>query len=352
MSESHIQLPKDGLGKKLRSIVVDLGSGDVHHELFIPTDQSGQIYTEANPFYVNVSGNTVQLQSGTMVQLPSTQVVNVSGQTVVVASGHVGSVAITDDGGTARALVTTVESDAVGGTNQALYVANYNMGYSQDGNRWSRLRVNKSGQGALVVASSGQDHIVIQSLSGEIRTDSAGNLKIGINGTNGIQAEVFGNAGDGLASTTNVLMVANENLIYDADADKFNRVRTNLSGQGALSVASSGQSHIVTGKHASSAILFSGYGTTNTIAVSGIGFAIHEQATVYIENLGGGSGINYSVRGHIVSGLLIDALISGTIHSGTIETQTLSDAYEYIDVGIDSTQDNFSGLVTVGLVRK
>jgi len=292
MAESHIQLPRDGLGKKLRSIIADIGSGDIHHELFIPTNQSGQIYTESNPFYVsqvsganvtavvtisgqgvflpdtqivNISGQTVQLQSGTTVQLPSTQVVNVSGQTVVVASGFNGWVTLTQ---------------------------------------------------------------------------------------NGIESSIITAGVDGVDNTVNQLMVGGFHYAYDADANKWNRVRVNKSGQGALVVASSGQDHIVTGKHASSVILFSGYGTTNTIAVSGIGFAIHEQATVYIENLGGGSGINYSVRGHIVSGLLIDALISGTIHSGTIETQTLSDAYEYIDVGIDSTQDNFSGLVTVGLVRK
>ena len=109
---------------------------------------------------------------------------------------------------------------------------------------------------------------------------------------------------------------------------------------------------IVTSKNGASVTLFSGYGATNTVVVSGFGFLQHERATIVLEHLGGGSGANYSVIGHALSGAVKYTITSGAIYSGDVVAETISDPYEWLDIGIDNTQDNFSGLVTVAVVRR
>lgn len=248
-SGTYVQLPATQV-VKISGATVSITSGQV---VQLPATQ-----------VVNVSGQIVSITSGQTIQLPATQVVKVSGEMVVLASGD-GAMTVAGAGGVVDAGIR--DADAVWGDKRALFTFPYNIGYDADGNSWNRIRVNKSGQGALVVASSGLDHIV-------------------------------------------------------------------------------------TGKYGKRNILFSGYGTTNTIVTSGFGFLQHERATISLSHLGGGSGINYNIIGHTMSGVVKYAITSGVIYSGDITVETISDPYEWIEVGADSTQNNFSGQVTVVAVRR
>jgi hypothetical protein len=126
-----------------------------------------------------------------------------------------------------------------------------------------------------------------------------------------------------------------------------------VSGTVAVSgvVQISGET-IITAKNGATSVLFSGYGTTNTVVYSGFGFTQHEAATFVLTHLGNGSGINYSIRGYVLSGVAPYVLSSGTINSGDVSVETITDPYSWIDIGVDSTQDNFSGLLTVAVLRR
>jgi hypothetical protein len=126
-----------------------------------------------------------------------------------------------------------------------------------------------------------------------------------------------------------------------------------VSGTVAVSgvVQISGET-IITAKNGATSVLFSGYGTTNTVVYSGFGFTQHEAATFVLTHLGNGSGINYSIRGYVLSGVAPYVLSSGTINSGDVSVETITDPYSWIDIGADSTQDNFSGLLTVAVLRR
>jgi len=90
MSESYVQLPADGAGKKLRSIEKTVGANDVHHEVLVLADAGGSIIgSGGDPYVVKISGEAVVIESGQTVQLPSTQQVQVSGQGVFLPDTQV-----------------------------------------------------------------------------------------------------------------------------------------------------------------------------------------------------------------------------------------------------------------------
>ena len=131
-----------------------------------------------------------------------------------------------------------------------------------------------------------------------------------------------------------------------------------ISGQGVILPATqvvkvSGE-QVVVNYDGAVTTLFSGYPCTNTIVTSGIGFLQYGKATFSFTNtgIGAGSGVNYSVVGFTLSGVISKALASGTIYSGGTEIQTITDPYSWLNVGADNTQDNFSGNITVIVVRK
>ena len=129
-----------------------------------------------------------------------------------------------------------------------------------------------------------------------------------------------------------------------------------ISGQGvflpATQVVKTSGETTVTAKNVDTLFLFSGYGTTNTIVTSGFGFTTKEAAAINLTHGGGGSGINYSVIGYIVSGIIPYVITSNTLYSGNVIVQTLSDPYSWVDIGIDSKQDGVSGIITVVVARK
>jgi hypothetical protein len=128
---------------------------------------------------------------------------------------------------------------------------------------------------------------------------------------------------------------------------------TQVSGTVAVSgvVQISGET-VTTAKNGVVSVLFSGYGTTNTVVYSGFGFTQHEAASIVLTHLGNGSGINYSFRGYVLSGTAPLVLSSGTIDSGDTVVETITDPYSWVDIGADSKQDNFSGLLTVAVLRR
>ena len=195
-----------------------------------------------------------------------------------------------------------------------------------------------------VVNVSGQTVVLASGFVGSVGiTDDAGANMVGVG--------AYSNTDDNIGNLQS-LLTTSFNFGYNPDSGKWSRLRVNKSGQGTLVVASSGVDHIVTGKYGTRTILFSGYGTTNTVVVSGFGFLQHERATIVLTNIGEGSGANYSVIGHAMSGVIKYVITSGVIYSGDIVRETISDPYEWIDIGVDSTQDNFSGQVTVVAVRR
>ena len=140
MSLNTIQLPADGAGKKLFAITKSLSSDTVYMEVHALVDASGAIISPANPIHTTI--NTVYSGVG-----PS--IVNVAGAA-----------------GTTIAPVGSYANDGVAVTTNGLATQSYLYGYDGDAAKINRLRVNKSGQGALVVASSGVDY-VISKISGE-----------------------------------------------------------------------------------------------------------------------------------------------------------------------------------------
>lgn len=203
-------------------------------------------------------------------------IVQVSGQTVVLASGFHGVVALTDDGGVSRVSVGGL-SDAYPTGTISLATQGFIHVWDAEGGFFSRVRANKSGQGALAVATSGSDYIVVAS---------------------------------GLYITN--------------------------SGQG-----------VITAKAGETLSLFSGYGATNSYVYSGTGFLNHEKATIMLECIELGSGVAYTIRGYVISGVTPYCLASGSLISGQVEVETLGDPYEYVDVGIKALQTTQSGAATV-----
>lgn len=127
-----------------------------------------------------------------------------------------------------------------------------------------------------------------------------------------------------------------------------------LSGQGVFLpdtqvVKTSGEA---TTKTTVGMFLFSGYGCTNTVEYSGASFTVFEDATVVLEHLGEGSGADYWVRGYALSGVTAYVLGSGIMNSGDTALVTIATPYEWIEVGVENTQTDFSGLVTVLLARR
>ena len=100
-------------------------------------------------------------------------------------------------------------------------------------------------------------------------------------------------------------------------------------------------------------ILQSGQKTTNDL-VYGAKFTTlgYAKTTISIENVGEGSGVDYTIRGYPVEGFPANYLLgSGSVTvPGTLKVETLMDAWSQIDVGCKSHDLNLSGVVTVSSV--
>lgn len=78
----------------------------------------------------------------------------------IVISKTSGEAVVIGDVAGALAEVNNANVDGESVGTQRLETKSILYGYEEDGDEWNRIRVNKSGQGALVVASSGQDYIL------------------------------------------------------------------------------------------------------------------------------------------------------------------------------------------------
>uniref|UniRef100_A0A6M3JMF3 Uncharacterized protein n=1 Tax=viral metagenome TaxID=1070528 RepID=A0A6M3JMF3_9ZZZZ len=113
----------------------------------------------------DVTVGTVVISSGEIHILSGQVIAKTSGETISIASGPKILAAITDDAGTTFVAVGTPNTDGAD-VGESLYTQGFTYGYDAAISKWNRIRVNKSGQGALVVASSGQDYVLVKT-SGE-----------------------------------------------------------------------------------------------------------------------------------------------------------------------------------------
>jgi hypothetical protein len=236
----------------------------------------------------------------------------ISGDTVTVASGVNIIAALTDDGGGTFAAIGTPNSDGAD-VGESLYTQSFSYGYDEITGKWNRIRTNKSGQGSLVVASSGQDHVITEPFSG---------------------AEIIWRP----ANQSGIEIIHHPEL--NSGLEIIHRPALN-SGQ-----------VVATHQDGDAFAPFSGYGTTNAYVYSGFGFLKHAAATILIKNAGPGSGAYYTIRGYPLSGILLTSLGSGALYSGDQAVETLTDAYDYVEIGVESVQDNFSSVVTVTVARR
>jgi len=119
----------------------------------------------------------------------------------------------------------------------------------------------------------------------------------------------------------------------------------------------SGETIKISGEHVTitngtSDVLFSGYMCTNTLVYSGVGFTTYNKATILLQCLNEGSGVYYNIRGYPVSGVTAFSLTSGQLTSGQLVRETLTDTYDWVDVGVENTVDNYTGVVTVTTSRR
>ncbi len=185
-------------------------------------------------------------------------------------------------------------------------------------------------QQPLPVKVSGEVVSVASGVEINYRTDKLSGLQV-INAS-GLQV---------IVQAPLVVKISGETLSIASGVEVISRP-SNLSGQ-----------NVISNKDGEAIVLFSGYSTTNTVVYSGFGFLKHEAATILLTHLGdAGSGINYTIRGAVLSGAIQYSIVSGSIYSGDVVVETLSDPYSYVDVGIDSKQDTNSGQVTVTVVRR
>ena len=220
-----------------------------------------------------------------------------------------------------------------------------------------------SGHITIIGSISGQMVVITSGAFGSVITDVSGQTVKLESGTT-IQlptTQIVKISGDTVSITsgqivqlpaTQVVKVSGETVFVKGSGEWF-EVHVLSGGEpvGTVTTDVSGQT-VITAKYGTAFILFSGYGTTNTIVVSGFGFLQHEAATIGFTNLGEGSGINYNVKGYVVSGIMPQYLTSGTIYSGDVVAETISDPYSWVEVGVDSKQDDFSGLVTITAARR
>lgn len=122
-----------------------------------------------------------------------------------------------------------------------------------------------------------------------------------------------------------------------------------LSGQ--LIAKTSGEV-VSTRPHGQSDAPFTGYACTNTLVYSGVPFITHGKATILLECLEQGSGVEYTIRGYPLSGAVAHSITSGALVSGEIKVETLSDPYDWIEVGAENLVDNRTGVVTVFIARR
>jgi hypothetical protein len=166
-------------------------------------------------------------------------------------------------------------------------------------------------------------------------------------------AEVHTGAGDGRSKDTYGIANYSYLISYDKDADKWNRIRVNKSGQGALTVATSGSDYVVTRRATSAVLLASGLATMDTYTYSGAAFTDKNTASVVVDYLGGGSGVSYRVRGHAIQNIAPAIIGSGVVAtSGNQGTLTVTGAYQYVEVGVANLQAGFSGAASVILATQ
>ena len=175
--------------------------------------------------------------------------VKISGS-VTLNSGFVGAVALTDDGGGSVAYIGGIaNADAQYSDSNLLGVANFNLAYDKDFDRWNRVRVNKSGQGALVVASSGSDYIQVAApMSGKARpllsvTGASGGVILTSGAVTALTVKALtGNSGDifiGFNVSTE-MPYSGYGMLLDAgdswtiDIDEIGRVRAFATMSGDL----------------------------------------------------------------------------------------------------------------------
>jgi len=134
------------------------------------------------PTPVIVTSGTVVIDSGVeVIHRPA----NLSGVKTLAS--------ITDDGGANVAVVSLPSLDSLAPTAyHTLTVIGLNYGYDAKGDRWQRLRVNKSGQGALTVATSGIDTISVTSGVGALISGQTVDLASGVEIMSGVGVLISG----------------------------------------------------------------------------------------------------------------------------------------------------------------
>ena len=214
--------------------------------------------------------------------------------------------------------------------------------------------------GLVVITVSGQWFST--SVSGQHLVISSGAIATVITDVSGQTVKLESGTTVQLPSTQVVktsgeqVVVASGAVIHRALLSGLQTIIGSISGQGvflpATQVVKTSGETVVTTKQGTAFTIFSGYGATNTIVTSGFGFLEHERATIVLSHLGGGSGINYAVTGYAISGIVPYVITSASIYSGNAIRETISDPYSWISVDVDNKQDNFSGIVTVVVVRR
>jgi hypothetical protein len=109
---------------------------------------------------------------------------------------------------------------------------------------------------------------------------------------------------------------------------------------------------VTTRKGGEADALFSGYACTNTYIYSGVSFLKYDKMTILLECLEEGSGVSYTIRGEPLSGILTYSLGSGQLTSGEQALETVTDPYEWIEVGAENTVDDRTGVLTVTIARR
>lgn len=158
MSESYIQVPQDSIGKKVRTILTSIQSTDVHMEVMIAKTSgeavtvSGNIVGITGQIDVHIMSGTVTLLSGQILTSISGQVVDISGQSVIIQSGIAVTATVAQPTGCYHEILL-LGSVSGGETFSSRSVMNLTIrNWPGNGNVWIGAAGVLSGYGYLVLA--------------------------------------------------------------------------------------------------------------------------------------------------------------------------------------------------------